>query len=49
VLNRFWHFGEWVEVVIDDLLPTMNGELLYLRPTLQNEFWCPLLEKAYAK
>ncbi|CAL8352421.1 unnamed protein product [Lota lota] len=46
---RFWQYGKWEEVRVDDLLPTKNGQLFYLRSPVQNEFWSCLLEKAYAK
>jgi len=42
-------FGEWHEVVIDDRLPTRHNSLIYLRSKEENEFWCSLIEKAYAK
>nr|XP_012643815.1 calpain-13 [Microcebus murinus] len=47
---RFWQCGQWVEVVIDDRLPVVGKEYLFVHPRNDNqEFWPCLLEKAYAK
>jgi hypothetical protein len=42
---RFWLYGEWVEVVVDDLLPFYpDGRLVFSSNKLEpNEFWAPLM------
>ncbi|CRL06199.1 CLUMA_CG019039, isoform A [Clunio marinus] len=46
---RFWQYGRWIEVRIDDRLPTRGDRPAYLHCSQPDVFWVALLEKAYAK
>ncbi|KAL2916785.1 hypothetical protein HK105_203564 [Polyrhizophydium stewartii] len=47
---RFYKFGTWTEVVVDDFLPcTEQGGWLCSFSGDRRELWVPLLEKAFAK
>ena len=50
---RFWYYGKWKNVVVDDRLPALpygkTFKLFLGRSEDVNEFWPALLEKAYAK
>lgn len=48
---RFWSYGQWYDVVIDDKLPWHPdiGLIFCNNSKEKNEMWAALLEKAYAK
>ena len=46
---RLFRYDSWVDVFVDDLLPTKNGKLILAHSNVSNEFWIALLEKAVAQ
>ncbi|OWF55497.1 Calpain-B [Mizuhopecten yessoensis] len=48
---RFWRYGVWEDVYIDDYLPIVYGTTVYgaHSDTDENEMWVALLEKAFAR
>ncbi|XP_033761572.1 calpain-5-like, partial [Pecten maximus] len=48
---RFWRYGVWEDVYIDDYLPIVYGNSVYgaHSDTDENEMWVALLEKAFAR
>ncbi|XP_049540298.1 calpain-11-like isoform X2 [Anopheles darlingi] len=46
---RFWQWGKWIEVRVDDRLPTRGDRPAHLHCAQPDIFWAALLEKAYAK
>ena len=46
-LFRFWRWGKWIDVVVDDFIPVFNGQPLFTHS--DGVMWPLLLEKAFAK
>lgn len=46
---RFWQWGRWIEVKVDDRLPTRGDRPAYMHCVQADVYWAALLEKAYAK
>lgn len=46
---RLWYYGKWLSIVVDDRLPTIEGQLVMAHEKSGNYFVVSLLEKAYAK
>jgi len=35
--ERFWQYGSWVHVIVDDLLPIINEELLFVQSDVRTD------------
>ena len=47
---RFWKFGEWIDVYVDDYIPIKDDIPWGAHSSTEaNEMWVPLMEKAFVK
>uniref|UniRef100_A0A3Q3G3E3 Calpain catalytic domain-containing protein n=1 Tax=Labrus bergylta TaxID=56723 RepID=A0A3Q3G3E3_9LABR len=46
---KFWRSGRWVDVVIDDKLPTIDGRLIFVHSTDPTEFWPYFISHTYLR